>query len=149
AAAAPAPAPSAQIHINLESPAAGALLNNGQTVTLTGWAVDGSGSGSGVDAVRIFLDGQADGGGQALGFANYGKTRTDVVTASGNPDWSRSGFDLTWPVAGISPGSHLLYVYAHSVATGQWDYTTVPVTVTSAGTSSPPAAGGASGATSA
>ena len=146
-AAAPAPAAPA-IQIALDSPTAGAMVNNGQAVTVSGWAVDGAGAGSsGIDSVRVFLDGQADAGGQALGFANYGKTRSDVVNASGNPDWARSGFDLVWPVAGVSPGSHVLYIYAHSTATGQWDYTTVPVTVSSAGVG-PGSAGTTSGAAS-
>jgi hypothetical protein len=139
-AAPPAPAQAAPaIQIFMDTPTAGAMVNNGQALNVSGWAVDASGAGTGVDTVRLFLDGP-EGTGQPLGWANYGRSRPDVVSTSGNPAWDKSGFDLVWPIAGISAGSHVLYVYAHSTATGQWDYTTVPITVTSAGAGVPGAA---------
>src|SRR5437764_8026444 len=49
------------------------------SVTLSGWAVaPSSATGTGVDAVRAYLDGPADTG-VALGRGNYGLTRPDVA----------------------------------------------------------------------
>src|SRR5581483_10678597 len=149
-----APAPSA-ISISLDSPSAGASITEGQTLDVAGWAVDTAGAGTGVDSVKLYLDGPADGGGRPLGFAVYGKARPDVAASSGNPDWTRSGFDLSWAVSNVSPGSHVLYIYAHSIDSDQWDYTTLPIVVgggaTSAGAypGSNPAISQGAGATSA
>src|SRR5436853_141506 len=105
-----APPPPAQaapaITISMDSPTAGAIVNNGQALNVSGWAVDASGAGTGVDTVRLFLDGP-EGNGQALGWANYGRSRPDVVSLSGHASRAKSGYDPVWPIAGRAPASRV------------------------------------------
>lgn len=96
------------------------------TVRVAGWAIhQDAPSGTGVDAVHLYLDGPA-GQGQGIAPANYGLDRPDVATAFGNQRFRFSGYAFDWNTAGLSPGSHTLYVYVHSTLSG-WSYFTWPV----------------------
>jgi hypothetical protein len=120
--------------ISIDSPTDGATVTNGTQVNVGGWAADTAGPGTGVDMVRIYLDGRMDAGGTLAGNANYGGNRPDVGTALGSSNYISSGFDYLWTPSNLSSGTHQIYVYAHSIANG-WAYKTVNVTV-----SGPPAA---------
>jgi hypothetical protein len=115
--------------ITVDTPSSGQTIALGQQIDIGGWAADAAGSGTGVDQVQVYADGQMNSGGTLLGSATYGKARTDVAAAKGKPEWTNAGFDLTWTVNGLTPGNHTLYIYAHSTATSQWTYKTVDVTV--------------------
>jgi hypothetical protein len=93
----------------VDSPVAGSSV--GGRGVLQGWAADpGSVSGSGVDRVEVYLDGERAGG-TPLGSAAYGSPRADVARNLGAGRFVPSGFAL--PVA-LPPGPHTLYVYAHA-----------------------------------
>src|SRR5205814_1529446 len=79
--------------ISIDSPADGATVTNGTQVDVGGWAADSAGPGTGVDMVRVYLDGRMDAGGTLAGNANYGGSRPDVATALGSSNYTNSGFD--------------------------------------------------------
>ena len=79
-----------------------------QRFTIMGWAVDPESTGSGVDAVYVYLDGEA-GRGYFLGAAEYGGERADVAAQLGQPRFALSGYLMQVEVA---PGEHTLYLYA-------------------------------------
>lgn len=124
--------------IQIDAPAAGETVRNGDTVRIQGWAADMAGPGTGIAEVHIYLDGQAGQGGTALGAANYGAPRPDVAAAYGRSDWANVGFEFSWSVSGLSPGTHTIYVYARSTTSG-WQYQTVTVNVSAPATPAPPA----------
>jgi hypothetical protein len=113
--------------IKIDSPIADTSLPNGVQVVIGGWAVDPAGPNSGVDSVRVYLDGQMDAGGTLLGNATYPKPRPDVASSLGNPAFGNSGFDFLWTPTRLSPGQHRIYVYAHSIKNG-WQFQSVNVT---------------------
>jgi hypothetical protein len=113
--------------ISIDSPADGANVTNGTQVNIGGWSADTAGPGTGVDMVRVYLDGRMDAGGTLLGNANYGGSRPDVATALGSSSYTNSGFDFVWTPSNLSGGTHQIHVYAHSIANG-WAYKTVSVT---------------------
>ncbi len=84
--------------------------------SISGWAVDPSGPGSGVDAVHVYLDGEP---GQPrarfLGQASYGQPRPDVARTLGDARFTNSGFAL---LSELPPGTHSLFVYAHTAGAG-------------------------------
>ncbi len=122
--------------ISIDSPADGATLPRSGSIIIAGWAADTAGPGTGVDAVRIYLNGQMDHGGTLLGDANYGTPRQDVAAALGSPAVTNSGYHFTWTPSGLNAGVHTLYVYARS-ANGTWSYKTVTVTAPAQPTSTP------------
>jgi hypothetical protein len=90
--------------------------SNSSTVSpvhVAGWAADlaATGGATGVDHVRVFLDGTY------VQDAAYGTPRPDIGAAYG-PQFTNSGFsfDLNLPTVGTGP--HTLSVHAHSVVTG-------------------------------
>lgn len=87
--------------------------------------------GTGIDAVHVYIDGEAGQGGRLLGGARYGLTRQDVGSANGGGRFVPSGFTYSWDTLSVAPGSHTLYVYARGAPGGQWSFSTIPVTVTS------------------
>ncbi|MEA2640725.1 MAG: hypothetical protein QOF51_2119 [Chloroflexota bacterium] len=120
------------VRISVDSPPANATANVNQILFVSGWAADPAASiGTGVDAVHVYLDGQAGAGGVGLGVATYGTARPDVAAALGRPAWANSGFTFPWRVTNVAPGPHTLYVYAHS-RTGDWQFQTVPITILAA-----------------
>ena len=111
AAATPADGPdtglsSTATRVAIDRPADGATTP--PRFTVMGWAVDPESVGTGVDAVYVYLDGEA-GRGYFLGSAEYGGERPDVAAQLGQPRFGLSGFLLQVEVA---PGEHTLYVYA-------------------------------------
>ncbi len=92
----------------VDAPPAGSTV--GAAGVVRGWAADPADpSGSGIDRVDVYLDGDR-GSGTYLGAAAYGSPRPDVARNLGGARFAASGFAL--PVA-LPPGPHTLYVYAH------------------------------------
>jgi hypothetical protein len=111
--------------IIIDRPTSDGTVADGQALSIAGWAVDPRvSSGSGVDAVHVYLDGEAAGA-TAVGPAAMGLPRADVAAAIGRPTATNAGFGLNARLAGMLPGQHVLYVYAHAPAHG-WSYRTVP-----------------------
>jgi len=113
--------------IKIDSPTADSTVANGVQVVIGGWAIDPAGPNSGVDGVRVYLDGLMDSGGTMIGQATYPKSRPDVGTSFGNAAFANSGFDYLWTPTRLAPGPHRLYVYAHSIQNG-WSYQSINVT---------------------
>jgi hypothetical protein len=113
----PAAAQTSEAQIVIERPLVNATT--GIVVQINGWAVDPSGPHSGVDAVHIYLDGEA-GAPRArfLGPASYGLARPDVASHLGDARFTNSGFAM---VTELPPGVHSLYVYAHALGAGPQD----------------------------
>jgi len=104
----------------VDSPISGTTLLPNAMVTIQGWVVDRSASGwSGIDDVAVYL-GYQDQGGILMNHATVGLPRSDVATALGNPYWAASGFSTSFSAAGLSTGSNLLVVYAHTPSKGWW-----------------------------
>ncbi len=122
--------------ISIDTPTDGQTIRNGNQINVGGWAVDLTGPSTGVDEVRIYLDGQMDSGGTLLGSAKYGGSRPDVAQALGNPAFTGSGFDFLWTPSRLSGGTHTLYVYAHSINDG-WTSKTVAINVDAPATPTP------------
>jgi hypothetical protein len=116
--------------IYIDSPTPNQSVTNGETLKIQGWAADTAGPGAGIAEVHIYLDGQAGQSGTALGAANYGVARPDVAASNGRTDWANTGYELSWTVSGLTPGSHTIYVYARSASSGTWQYRTVTINVT-------------------
>src|SRR5579883_3512992 len=102
----PSGPPAASTRVAIDRPASGATTQ--QRFTIMGWAVDPESTGTGVDAVYVYLDGEA-GHGYFLGAAEYGGDRPDVATQLGQPRYGPSGYQLQ---VEVPPGEHTLYVYA-------------------------------------
>jgi hypothetical protein len=105
--AAPA-ADAASTLVVIDQPRGGA---SGPQIYVSGWAADPRGAtGTGVDRVEVYLDGERGAGGTLLGRATYGLSRPDVAAHLGASRFALSGYAL---VADASPGPHTVYVYAH------------------------------------
>jgi hypothetical protein len=109
--------------VAIDRPASGATTL--QRFTVIGWAVDPEGTGSGVDVVHVYLDGDAANG-VFMGAATYGDERPDVAQQLGQPRFALSGYQLQIEVA---PGPHTVYVYARRQATGGPERWSLPATV--------------------
>jgi hypothetical protein len=121
----------ARIAITIDTPSAGSVITNGHATTIGGWAVDyGSARGTGVDAVMISIDGPPSAGTPSVA-APYGSARPDVAQQFGRPDWTQSGFSVSWTPEGLTTGQHTLVVSAHSPQSG-WSSNAVTVTVVAA-----------------
>jgi len=117
-------APSPDVAIAIDSPPTS--FSPRDSIIIGGWAIDkNSTSGTGIDTVHIYLDGQA-GSGKLLGAATYGLKRGDVATAFGER-FTNSGYNFTWNTKGLS-GTHTLYVYARSPVHG-WTLATKKVNI--------------------
>src|SRR5207249_8956259 len=92
-AAAPAapPSPPSSTLVSVDRPAPGA--STPQRFTIMGWAADPEGTGTGVDAVHVYLDGDSVRG-TFLGAASYGEERLDVAAQLGQPRFGLSGYSL-------------------------------------------------------
>jgi hypothetical protein len=125
--------------ISVDSPSVGTQWFMNQQVTITGWAADPAGPGTGVSVVYVYLDAPAAQGGTRLPNSDdrYGKARGDVASSFGRSDWTNVGFEVGWQVQGVSPGAHTLYVYAHSIAVNDSSYTTASVTILPASAAPP------------
>jgi hypothetical protein len=118
--------------IKIDSPRADATITNGSPLAVGGWAIDPAGPGTGIEEVRVYLDGEMDRGGRLLGIATYPKPRPDVAAARGNPAFVNSGYDYVWTPRGLTPGPHRLYVYARSTSKG-WSWQSVNISGPSQG----------------
>jgi hypothetical protein len=82
------------------------------SVQVSGWALDmGAASGSGVDRVHVWVDGQY------VGDAALLLSRPDISAAYG-ARFANSGFAYQLSLAGLAPGSHTVEARARSAATG-------------------------------
>lgn len=112
--------------IVVDRPASPSTPVDANDFAFVGWAVDPTtANGSGIDAVHVYLDGEA-GSAPAVGAATLGP-RPDVASVLGRPSVSRPGFSLATRLPAL-PGAHTLFVYAHSATEG-WSYRTVSVEV--------------------
>ena len=115
----------------VDAPLGGAVLTPNQQVEVRGWLVDRTASGwSGIDGVQVYL-GMRDQGGTLLAAGNVAIPRDDVAAALGNPSWRSSGFSVLFAATGLSVGSNVLTVYAHTPDRGWW-YRQVSVQVPAA-----------------
>jgi hypothetical protein len=87
-----------------------------QPVTVSGWAVAPIESGTGISAVDVFMDGLPEQGGTFIGTATYGLPRPDVASAFNRPDWTDSGYALTWTPRNLAAGNHTFTVVAYSTS---------------------------------
>jgi murein DD-endopeptidase MepM/ murein hydrolase activator NlpD len=118
--------PGASVQIDIDGLPDGANVHG--MVALDGWAVDHADPGStGIDHVHLYLDGPA-GQGTFIAEAVYQLERPDVASALGDARYTRSGFHYDWDTSALSPGAHMLYIYAHSTA-ADWTYIMCSVTV--------------------
>jgi len=125
--------------VTIDAPVSGATIRNGNQIDVGGWAVDRTGPGTGVDEVRVYLDGPMDGNGTLLGTANYGGSRPDVAQVLGSSAFASSGFDFLWTPTRLSGGSHTIYVFAHSINDG---WSSSAVTINADAPATPPSGGG-------
>jgi hypothetical protein len=103
-----------EAQVVIERPLVGTTVST--QLLVSGWAVDPAGPGTGVDAVHVYLDGEPGmPRARFLGPASYGHPRPDVARALGDARFTNSGFSL---LVEVSPGTHSLYVYAHSANAG-------------------------------
>jgi hypothetical protein len=119
----------------IDAPTSGASVRSQDKVDVGGWSFDTAGPGTGVDQVRVYLDGTMDSG-TYLGTATYGKPRPDVGTSFNSAALNNTGYDYVWTPGSTSAGNHTLYVYTHSIANG-WAYKTVTVSVSAQPTPGP------------
>lgn len=104
----------------IDLPAPGSSVMPNALIVVQGWVVDRTAAGwSGVDAVEVYL-GLRDQGGTLLASAQVGLPRDDVAAALGNPYWNRAGFSAAFADSGLTVGSNILSVYAHTPDKGWW-----------------------------
>jgi len=97
------------------------------TYTIIGYALDrNSTSGTGIDEVKVYLDGPMESG-TLLGNAGF-YDRPDVAEYYKNNNLVNCGFKLAWDTSSVSKGSHTLYIYAHNPDVG-WKYSARKVNV--------------------
>lgn len=115
-------------HVQIDRPAPG---NVGVAFVVSGWAVDGRGVDTGVDAVHVWAFPETGGAPTFLGAAEYGLSRPDILVAQIEPRYTNSGFQLTAPpVLGV--GNYVLVALARSTVTGTFDVSaSIRVTVPS------------------
>ena len=102
--------------LSVDAPAPGSVVPAGARVFVGGWAIDlAAASGTGIDAVHVWI---YPGGGAGTpffaGVATYGVSRPDVGGIFGSK-FTPSGYQLD--VNGLSPGSYVIAVFAHSTVT--------------------------------
>jgi hypothetical protein len=104
----------------IDAPVSGSSVTHNSMVLVQGWIVDQTAAGwTGVDDVQIYL-GLQDQGGTLLARASVGQRRDDVAAALGNPFWAGAGFTASFADSGLSVGSNVLSVYAHTPDKGWW-----------------------------
>jgi hypothetical protein len=83
----------------------------------------GTSQASGIDHVDVFLEPDRDSGGRFLGSAKLGQAEASAAVVQA------AGPEFVLPVR-ITPGTHTLYVHAHSAVTGLETVVTIPITAT-------------------
>jgi hypothetical protein len=136
------------ILLNVESPPQGSQV--AAPVRLQGWAADPRATtGTGVERVELYLDGQVTTRGVPLGEVAYGESRPDVGRSLGagseetQARLSRSGFSMFWNPAGVAPGQHSLTIYARGPEGAVARSLTVDVSAAAARATPGPAGGAA------
>jgi hypothetical protein len=105
--------PVSNIQMSIDSPASGAVLQNGFSVS--GYAVDRAAtSGSGIDAIHVYAV-RTGGTPQFVGQATSFSGRNDVGSAFG-AQFTNAGYSV--PVTGLTDGTYQILVYPHSTVTG-------------------------------
>ena len=129
----------------VDAPQVGATVDPTVPLDVRGWIVDGSAQGwSGIDAIHVY-DGMA-GSGTLLTKGALGGIRPDVATFLGNAFWGNAGFTATIPAGTLSPGPHILTIYAHTPDKGWW-YKQVAINVATPAPASTSTSGGSTTAT--
>jgi DNA-binding beta-propeller fold protein YncE len=107
------PAPFAEISI--DTPAAGAVVQ--EPFIFGGWAVDvyGSLGGPGIDTVHVWAYPAAGGAPSFVGAAEYGRPRPDIAALLGST-YLASGYQMS--VSGLAPGAYSLVAFGRSTRTG-------------------------------
>ncbi len=101
----------------IDAPTQGARVS--QPFVIGGWALDASAvSGSGIDAIHVWVYPASGAPPIFLGATSTGGSRPDVAAAFG-AQFGSSGFGLAG--RGLQPGRYLLAVFAHVAATGRFD----------------------------
>jgi hypothetical protein len=104
----------------IDTPLSGATITPNSMVVISGWAVDQTAAGwSGIDDMQVYL-GLQDQGGTLVVRGNVAGPRPDVASATGNADWTNSGFTASFSEASLGVGSNLLTVYIHTPDKGWW-----------------------------
>jgi hypothetical protein len=117
---------STTMKITIDTPTGNMTVTNGQSINIGGWALDtASTSGSGVDRVEIYVDGQR-GSATLAAEATYGLPSPDVANVFSRSDWNRARFDVSWTPRNLPPGDHSIHVYARSTR-GEWSSSSVIV----------------------
>ena len=114
--------------VALDGPAQNAQVK--APFVISGWAADsGAGSGTGVDAVHVWVYPNPGSGATPLflGAAAYGQARPDVAQALGASRFTNSGYSMSG--LNLRPGPYLLVAFAHMAETGQWVPATASITV--------------------
>lgn len=114
--------------VTIDAPAGGATFTEGQTIRVSGWAADPSGTGTGINRVDVYLDRRPGVQGTSIGTATYGIDRPDVASAYGRSDWTRAGFVFEWTPQSLTEGDHVVQVEARS-DTGSTGVQSVSVTI--------------------
>jgi hypothetical protein len=110
--------PSSDVQIGLNSPTNGAVLNPGDTLTISGWAVDrGATSGTGIDFVDVWLNPGSNG--IFVGRVTSFTARQDVSNLLG-AQFVNTGFTIS--KSGMAAGSYVVAVYPHSTVLGAFDF---------------------------
>lgn len=119
--------PPPQPVLTLDVPVATATV--GQPFTVSGWAVDpNAGSGTGVDAVHVYLTPAGSSSPSVGKVTSYGGTRVDVGNIYGS-QFNNSGFTTSF--VGIPNGVYTVSVFGHRTTTGAFDMVlTRTITVT-------------------
>jgi glycosyltransferase involved in cell wall biosynthesis len=109
------------VHVRINAPSPGASVR--VMTLLWGWALDQtSPRGTGITALRIFLDGYLK------GTATYGITRHDVSDQFG-PQFKDCGWEFALDLQSVSPGHHTIQVAAYSSVSGRETTASLPLLV--------------------
>lgn len=104
----------------LESPKAGATVQSGNAVRVSGWAVDDTAAGwSGFDQMQVYDGDRTKDGSKKLADGTVGLNRPDIADELGG-GFAKSGFSATIPANTLSDGALNLFVYLHTPNKGWW-----------------------------
>jgi hypothetical protein len=124
--AAPAPTVSAggPPILAVEQPTSGSNISTKNPFEIVGYALDTAAApnqgsqGSGIDSVTVYIDAEPQNGGTFVGNADLAFSDLTAQSKYG-PQFANSGWRLTFKPTNFHSGGHQLFIYAHSVVTGQ------------------------------
>ena len=110
-----------------DAPANGSATD--PSFTVSGWAIDrGAGSGTGIDAVQVYIYPNGSSTSAFAAAATYATARPDIGAAFGT-EFTNSGFSAA--VSGLVAGTYQIMAFGHSTVTNSFSVAaTVTVTVT-------------------